>query len=503
MNFFLTDILTADENSFSLVLEINDLEGQKICECLIARIQDNLVYSEFNIKIENNLAYFNWHEQGAKIDRELVLYNCCMPWDEPYTFPINDEVCDYYLDISILENSMYAAKLRYIDDFDFFDSEIDIPYISDIKLFKAGTKYKELSKLKSLLTAIFKNVFTNEKLDNIEKMINNLEPEICKENIEVICISYLYFIKNTRKNDTYKQLIKVFNKIIYLYSENKPLILKTLLNMNISEKDFKRLSLVFSLFSLKPDNKTTFSPVERNLLWNFLPELAFILDIQTKQDPGRICNWVSDNVISQMLNIKPECSIRSCLQKNINAECKCDKVSFNLSKDIFGSTKHINGFFEFLNKDFSSARRLNKYTNVELLKKYEQQAENTEVRIMGKSYFSTVQDWKTSTDKKKCEKFNSILEKVIKKSDVIKVVENNYPLVIKTLRERYDTTPSIEYYIGIFIFINCLSRRDLLKLSTNEERIISHIYKRFRALFVRDLIAFELYLLYGGMNYGS
>ena len=500
-NAFLTDMQVTEDSSFKFVLEVMSPNGKKICECLIAKIQEDIIYSDLNTSVNDDIACFNWSEQGSKIDRELVLYNCCMPWERPQVFSIENGVCECTVELKCLFDSMYGATIRTADVFSFFDTELDIPQIAHMKRFVADIVGKKLSGIKKILTDMLENSYGNKHHNCFNDEIKNLVPDFSKESIEALCLSYIFFKKNNVMDETIKLNVnRAFKKLIMLYSRDKYTVLKIILNIELTSVDFIKLASAFNMLCIKITNGCSFSPIERDKIWKYIPELAFVIDVQIKANASRICNWIGDNVINGIVEIKADCSMHDCMSKILANDCKCDQIKININEDVLGSIKHKIGFFNYLSKEYFSAKRLEKLNNIDLFRRYEQQSGQKSLKIFGKSYFITVQEWISSMEDPERKKIEENLKKVFEESVNRKYIEDNHPLIFRTLSLRADSEHQLEYYLGMIVFMECLCKRGLFKDNNTLEKGITYIHKKYNSLFLRDLVVFESYFVFGGVK---
>lgn len=498
VNSFLTDMQAIDESNFNFILELKDSNDEKICECLIAKVQEDIIYSDLTVLTDDHNVYFNWSEQGSKMDRELVLYNCYMPWEPPQVFSIENWNCGCQVELDGLVDSMYGIKIRNVDDFSFFDTELEIPKITHRT--EIGKAQRTSSGIKQILYDMFKVAYSDYPIEFVNGL-NEFRPEFNKEDIEALCVSYLFYVKNSVKNDLVKTNVrKIYIKLFTLYSRDKYKVLKTMIDIGLKKDEFIKLALEFNMLSLKIDDGCSFSPVERDMLWNYMPELAFMIDIRIKATANRICNRIGDNVINELVTIKEDCTVRDCLSKVVSGECNCDQLKFKLSEDVLGSFKHKTGFFEYLSKEYFSAQRLEKLDDMRLFRTYEQHSGNSEVKIFGKSYFLTVQEWISSINGEMRKKVEEDIKKVFDRAVDRGYVAGQFPLIHRALSSRIDSDQMFEYYVGMIVFINCLYQRGLLNCDRILEKGVTYLYRRCHALFVRDLVVLELFLTFGGVR---
>jgi len=502
INTFITDMLISEESSFHFIMEVFNPNDELLCECLIAKIQEDLVYSDMDVECSDQLAYFKWKEQGGKNDRELVLYNCYIPWETPEVFSIENGVCECQVKLNELKTSMYAVKARNIEGFSFFKTNREIPRIGKLNRFVLGMTYPELFGLQKILADMFEAAYQSKQQISVDDLVENLDLNITSDDIEVLCLSYIFFSKNSVNNQEIKTNIQgAYKKLFGFYGKDKHIVLKTILNMEFKPNEFSRLALKFNLFSIKTKKESVFTPVERDLLWNYMPELAFIVDMQSETEANRICNWIGDNVFKGMVKISEDCSIRECISKNLRHECSCNKINFNIDEDVLGSDKHRLGFFEYISK--FSAKRLASLDVNQLIRDYERFSDNCELKIFGKSYFMMLEEWTSSTDNEERKKIETNLKKVFNNAVNEKFIEENYVSIYKTLRLRVGSAQQLEYYEGMIVFMDCLCKRNLLSAGIMLERGITYLYQKCRSLFLRDLVIFETYFCLEVLEIGT
>ncbi|MEN6325857.1 MAG: hypothetical protein ABFD18_06590 [Syntrophomonas sp.] len=499
INSFITEMLINSESSFHLVMEIFSPDEHLLCECLIAKIQEDLVYFDMKVELFDQLASFTWEEQGGKTDRELVLYHCYLPWEVPRVFSVENGECECQVKVNELWTGMYAAKVRNVEGFSFFKTEREIPRIAPLKRFILGTTYPELFGLKKVLAGMFEASYHSKKQINVDDLANNLDHNVTNQDIEALCLSYIFFSKNSVKNQEMKtNILNAYKKLFGFYGKDKPRVLKTILGLDFSANEFSRLALKFDLLSIKTRKKLAFTPVERDTLWSYMPELAFIIDMQSETEANRICNWIGDNVINGMVNIDHKCSIRECLSKNLRRECSCNRVNFIVDENILGSGKHKVGFFDYISKEYFSARRLEKFDNLQLIREYEKISDNCELKIFGKSYFMMLEEWTSSTDAKERKKIEAKLKVLFDNAVKKEYIEKNHSSIHKTLMFRMGSEHKLEYYEGMIVFMDCLCRRGLLSTNNRLEKGVTYLYRKCQPLFLRDLVIFESYFVFGG-----
>lgn len=499
INSLITDILINEENNFHLIMEVFSPDEDLLCECLIARIQEDLVYSDMKVERFDRLVSFTWEEQGGKLDRELVLYHCYLPWEVPQVFSVENGLCECQVPVNELKTGMYAAKVRNIGGFSFFKTEREIPRIAPLKRFILGTAYPELCGIKKVLAEMFEAAYHSKKLINVDKLVDDLDRNVTNEDIEVLCLSYTFFSKNSIKNQEIKTNIhNAYKKLLGFYGKDKPRVLKVVLGLDFSANEFSRLALSFNLFSIKISKELAFTPVERDTLWSYMPELAFIVDMQSETEANRICNWIGDNVINGMVKIDEQCSIRECLSKNLRRECSCSQVNFIIDENILGSGKHKMGFFDYISKEYFTARRLEKADNIQLIREYEKISNNCELEIFGKSYFMMLEEWTSSTDAEERNKIEAKLKVVFDNAINKEYIEKNHSSIHKTLMLRMGSDHKLEYYEGMIVLMDCLCRRGLLSTNSRLEKGVTYLYRKCHPLFLRDLVIFESYFVFGG-----
>ncbi|HQK54364.1 MAG TPA: hypothetical protein PLA73_09020, partial [Sedimentibacter sp.] len=266
---FLSDILVLEESSFNLMLEVFTLDGNKICECLIAKIQEDIIYSDLSIYLDDKYAYFRWNEQGAKTDREIVLYNCFMPWTSPVALSLENKICEYKMELSMLINSMYAVKIRNVDNFSFFSSEIDLPKIVKMKGFIGGLLQDGQDGFGNFLCGIFRTIYMNKDYLDLDKAFKDFKADITRDNIEALSVSYLFYKKNSvRDKDMRQKADNVFKRLLRMFAQERYKVLKTLLNMELKREDFIKLALEYGMLVIQISNADALTPVEREKLWN-------------------------------------------------------------------------------------------------------------------------------------------------------------------------------------------------------------------------------------------
>ncbi len=522
MNRYLTTIQDNECDSSYLIMDICPDNMDTMTQVVIAKIQDEIVYRNMEVKNEADRLLVTWDEGGSRADRELVIYNYYMPWYPPETIYIEDGVMEKGIDLDELalpSPGRYGIKLRRISGDDFFDdiTSVDIPKISDLKSFTVDhLEYANLEPLDALLQYMLLCA-DNEALKN--KTIHlpkHLPDDIDKSDIYKISISYLFFRKNPPRDGKIRRKVKnLFTSMFYKYSRIicKYTILKLLIYGNFSREDFEHLVLKWDIINAPVDTKVTFSINETQYLWDTMPILGFLVDIRTNPADkmgaaNRICEWIGQmntcKLIGKQLsngdcilegnNKKP---LRGCLKASIWEGCSCNRVGIRLDTDLLGDKFHIDKYFHTLQQ----SNKFMYLSDDDIYAEYEKTEKDTELKIFGKTYLKTFLDLKKSIKDSKWQSITKNFKALYGKSNiyrsVLKELDDRVE-IIKMLSYRRDVEDRAAEYCGLTAYFSSLSAWEGISTDICFYLLTIISYKNMKELFIRDYIIFELYHSIGG-----
>jgi len=406
-------------------------------------------------------------------------------------------------------SGLYMVELD--DEFDdfFFEEEAERSFLvdSDKLISVKRTEPLLMSSLKTIgdwakayLSALGNNTEIKKIHVYFEDLIKRVEYTFTKENDLEVFIRLVNIVLNSKYLDEniasiLRQFFKEVN-IRFITPKDRAMLLKRILQGNISKDVFIKLEYELQLFLVEKNDQELLNREEMRRLWQLDEKLAILVSLRggterSEADAQKIINHLNAPMIKKTIQFQPQkqCETQEwvdCFGYVIMGRCRCPHSGFPATEKLWGD---IN--------DFKDAIVINR-NHAELKKLSEIPSDGYE--FLGSNYLSLCYRWLSDDGYNDKKLWREAMKYAPSVRDLAGDKLSFHKPILRVIEKRTDgnnETPHMFFYcIGIGSILEASGKKNSPMKSELRKvhQFWDYAFRAFPKLVMRDMIISEMYM---------
>ncbi|WP_312712446.1 hypothetical protein [Proteiniclasticum ruminis] len=407
----------------------------------------------------------------------------------------------------IPESGLYMVEVEEEEDDFFFEEEEKVIVVDPDKFLHV--KANEELKLESFttigqwvevyLTNLGDPITTEKVHDKFMYSIRSKEYIFQESDVEVF-YRLVSIVQNSKylDKDTSSILQEFFTEVNvrFIEPEDRALLLKRVLQGQISKEEFIKMEYSLQLFLVKKNDEALLSREEVRKLWQLDEKLAILVSLRggterTGADTQKILLHLNAPMIQKTIQFKPGGNCRTsswmdCFEHVVTGKCSCPHSGFPATEKFWGNIE-----------DFGDA--IVTFKNEVQLKKLSEMITDG-YDFLGTNYLALCHHWLNDKYYKEKEHWKLAMNFSQPVRDLSRKVMKSEEVILKVLQKRTDggtgSPHHFFYSVGVGAMLEASGKKDTPVKSDLRKihRFWDHAFRAFPKLVMRDLIISELYM---------
>lgn len=500
---------SADDCVLKLICKYDLYENEYRIICF----QEKLVLKNLKCIIKKETINFTWEQEGGLNQREFLIYPIDRPWEEALIKSISDGKNIISLDKDELCEGRYGVLVRYEKDEWGFEEEEQDYQLGKMPILNLnhGVPYEPMDKVESYLHEI---ICSPTKIVNQSLPPRTLEKGALNKIFKTMTIigeNPDNYVKNTLD-----KIIEHTESIVLYHIEE---YFKFILEAQLSSERFAYYCTAFNIYHNLMIKGIDLSKSQLQQLWKVNPMLGMLISLQMKEIDkenamDKIFNYVGRQGIKNLIpkaydasDCNPAVSIdnqqhhlEDCLKLSLWQECYCKSIKPVLSQDLIGDKQELREYFSHAASTWEVAARKKKRA---AMQSQQILTQNQKSIFMGKTYLEVVMEMRNQNAayiKEVSDKVHRILG--LRRSSIKEFMQTGkHKKVLNLLMKRIEEGQHAEYWCGIIAYLQAcesLGIKENIFTPYQSQQLTQLLSEQMNALYERDRIVFQIYLLMEG-----